>query len=80
MSIVQNLMLKRLVIFCKCVVSKVSCLGLSMFKSRPRLDFLLKISVFEHQCLVLVSKILAETPALIAILIELWSNHEQKST
>jgi len=54
MSIVQTLMLKKFVIFCKHLISK-SRLGLGSFKSRSRLDFLLKVSV---------SKILAEIPAL----------------
>jgi len=43
----------------------VSHLGLGTFKSRTRLEFLLKVSVSEGQCL--VSKILAETPALLEI-------------
>jgi len=54
MSIVQNLMLKRLVIFCKYAVSKVSCLSWHV-----------QVSVSERQCFVSVSKILAETPALV---------------
>ena len=44
--------------------SLVSRLGLGTFKSRSRLDFLLEVSVSQRQCLVSVSKILAETPAL----------------
>jgi len=45
----------------------MSRLSLDTFKSRSRLDFLLKVSVLERQCLVSVSKILAETPALIIL-------------
>ena len=41
-----------------------SRLGLGTFNSRSRLEFLLKVSVSQRQCLVSVSKILAETPAL----------------
>ena len=42
-----------------------SRLGLGTFKFWSRLEFLLKVSVSQRQCLVSVSKILAETPALM---------------
>ena len=45
----------------------MSCLGLGAFKSRSRFDSLLKVSVSHRQYLVSVSKILAETPALLKI-------------
>ena len=54
--------------------SLVSRLGLGTFKSRSRLEFLLEVSVSQRQCLVLVSKILAETPAMVnSELFELWT-------
>ena len=45
--------------------SLVARLGLGTFKSPSRLDFLLQVSVSWCQSLVSVSKILAETPALV---------------
>ena len=60
-------MLKTFATFCKRLVPNclVSRLDLRTFKSRSRLDFLLKVSVSHRQCLVSisVSKILAKTPA-----------------
>jgi len=52
MSIVQNLMLKSFVIFCKYMVSKVSCLVSVSARSSLGLEVLLKVSVSERQCLV----------------------------
>ena len=65
---VQNLVSKIFAKYCKRFVSKVSCLV--SFKSRSRPKFLLKISVSQRQCLDSVSKILAETPALVLIVIK----------
>ena len=61
---VQNLVSKIFALQTFGFKSLVSRLGLRMFKSRYRLEFLLKISVSQRQCLASVSKILAETPAL----------------
>ena len=70
-SKVQNLVSKIFAKYCKHLVSKVSSLvsGLKTFKSRSRLEFLLKVSVLQRQCLdlVSVSKILAESPALVTM-------------
>ena len=44
--------------------SLVFRLGVGMFKSWSRLDFLIEVSVSQRQCLESVSKILAETRAL----------------
>jgi len=66
MSIVQNL-LKKIRNILKTFGFK--SLGLGMFKYRSRLDFLLRVSVSKHHCLVLISKILAGTPTLIFFLL-----------
>ena len=50
--------------------SLVSHLGLGTFKSRSCLDFLLQVPVSWCQSLVLVSKILAKTPALPGIILQ----------
>ena len=55
---VQNLVSKIFAKYCKHLVSKVSCL----VSERSSLGL---VSVSQRQCLVSVSKILAETPALI---------------
>ena len=64
---VQNLVSKILQTFG--FKSLVSRLGLGPFKSRSRLEFLLKVAVSQRQCLDSVSKNLAETPALLRTLL-----------